>query len=186
MIPEAAMMKRLALAVEENAHTLGWDSVPPLLGLVVYVDDGWISAPAPVQPVDIADDLGEALQSMASSMRKARLAGAKLGELARLGALWMVCEGWANEDVGRIFRSKKGRRVECRQVLLMDLSGRLTQALRVRGQKPWVAQMMAKPVPTSPEIGGVLVGMRDLLLEHAVEMDEGEANLVALASWRSS
>jgi len=188
MIPERKMMQQLAIAIEEKMHALGWDNVPPLLGVVVNVKIGWVSAPCPVQPAVLSDDLGDGLQIIAKQMRESRLYGADAGDPARLGAIWLGYEGWINEKADMFTDPRKLADIpgtqECRQVLMMDLSGRLTQAMRIRGEKPFVTSTTPQDVPMSMDLEGVLIGLRDLLLEHAVEMPEGEADLVALASWK--
>jgi hypothetical protein len=190
MIPEPAMMQKLAIAIEEKMHVLGWDNVPPLLGIVVHVKVGWISAPTPVQPAVLSDDLGDGLQVIVKHMRETRQQGQTLTEAAHMGAAWIAYEGWINEDADPMIDPRRLADIpgtqECRQVLMMDFSGRLTQAMRIRGEQPFVTSTMPQEVPVSMDLEGVLVGLRDLLLEHAVEMPEGEADIVALASWKTS
>jgi hypothetical protein len=125
---------------------------------------------------------------MVKQMRETRLQGHELGEAARMGAIWLAYEGWVNENAETTTDPRKLADIpgtqECRQVLMMDFSGRLTQAMRIRGEKPFVTSTMPQEVPVSMDLEGVLVGLRDLLLEHAVEMPDGEADIVALASWK--
>lgn len=189
MIPDRTMLQKLALATEANMHAEGWDSMPPILGVVLFADVGWMSAPAPVQPALICDDLGDGLRQMASKMRKTRKDGVRLGELTRLGAMWLAYEGWVNTEVDQSVDARKLADIpgtkECRQVLLMDLAGHLVQAMRIRGQQPWAATMGPQRVPISLDCEGIVLGLRDLLLEHAVEMPEDEADIVALASWKA-
>lgn len=188
MIPEPSMMQQLAIAVEEKLHAFGWDNTPPLMGVVVNVSVGWVSAPSPVQPVFLSDDLGDGLQVIVKQMREARLRDGGTANFSRVGAIWLAYEGWINEDVAPTVDPRRLADIpgtqECRQVLMMDFSGRLTQAMRIRGEEPFVTSTMPQEVPVSMDLEGVLMGLRDLLLEHAVEMGEGEADLLALSLWK--
>lgn len=188
MIPEPPMMRQLAITIEEKLHEIGWDNAPPLMGVVVNVSIGWVCAPSPVQPVCLSDELGDGLQAIVKQVRESRLKDGADSDLSRLGAIWIAYEGWINENVDsdtdpRRLADIPGTK-ECRQVLMMDFSGRLTQAMRVRGEEPFVTSTIPpREVPMSMDLEGVLIGLRDLLLEHAVEMPEGEADLVALSLW---
>jgi hypothetical protein len=190
MIPDHEHMTKLALSIEKNAHNMGWDSLPPILGMVLDDVIGLVSAPSPVQPAQLSDDLADGLRIIAKNMRESRARGETLGSLNRLAALWIVYEAWINMAVDPKVDRRRLADIpgtqECRQVMILDMSGLLTTALRIRGYSPSVANFEAFDGPVSTETEDILLALRDVLLEHAVEMPEEEADIVTLAAWTGS
>jgi len=188
MIPDRTTMTKLALAIEENAHDLGWDSLPPVLGVVLHDPRGLMCAPAPVQPVQLSDDLAVGLQKLAGAMRNARLKNEPVPPPPNLAAMWVVYEGWINTNVPAEMDPSRLPDIpgtqECRHMLLLDLSGKLTVVFRTRGRRPRLGRFEADTGGTW-DFEPILLALRDLVLEHAVEMAEEDADIVTLASWRS-
>jgi hypothetical protein len=190
MIPDPEHMTKLALSIEKNAHSMGWDSLPPILGMVFDDVVGLVSAPSPIQPAQLSDDLADGLRIIAKNMRDSRARGETLGSLDRLAALWIVYEAWINTAVDPDLDPRRLADIpgtqECRQVLILDMSGLLTMALRIRGDPPSVESFEALAGRVSSQMEDILLALRDVLLEHAVEMAEEDADIVTLAAWTGS
>jgi hypothetical protein len=170
-------MIKIAQTLEGAADDQGWD-IPPVLGTIIGIDNGYLTKIFPMQPVEIdPEDVVGGLLHIADGMmrqtdrhrRLATEAGVlKSGDIT--AGVWFVNEAWGKD-------LDSGERMEMRICTLIDCGGRHYQVMRVRGSDPETD--VAEPGDKDLVIdGNIPDALRRMLLALGSSMSEGEIDMV--------
>lgn len=184
MIPPPDIMLATALELESAAHGEGWDVLPPTVGCVALDDGVPFVFPLSVQPSRLSDNLPDGFALAVKELRLSKSFGSGLPVTEDLCGLWLATEAWAHSDttVERSRLADTPGAMECRQILLLDFAGLLHFVIRVRGGGPEAMTCTYDDVAPAVDMA-VVVGLRDLALEHALWLPDAAVDIIAVSRW---
>lgn len=187
MIPDATSMIRCAEILEMTGHQLGWDNVPPVLGLIVSDGSAYRSALFPDQPRELAEDSIEGLMMLADALFRStekirrRVKEAHGGDWGiPTAGVFFVFEGWTSsvDEDGMPVGDKR----ETRTCVILDCAGRMHVAHRTRGEKPTSRTLDPRAPKELQAFGAIVDALRRILLALGQTMPDDAIDMEAVAA----
>ena len=191
-------MRNVAKGMEEQFHSRGWDLLP-MLGYVYRAPGLGITPPPGMrlstfmvvpferQPHEVDQDVAQGLLRLASVLLYMATPPQLIPrEMIRdFAGLIFVSEGWEAPFRSPEERDADKRRAadipgayELRCAMILDCSGRVHQAMRVRGEPP----VVQTHEPGTDMSGSVIVALRDLMRAIGKQLPFGSMDLDAVAA----